>query len=398
VLSYALKEKFQFKKNPIEISLMNQKNSEQNKISRQIRINSEQNKIPLSKQIRFNQVSGGSKLSTLREELNDLNVFIVNTEVGIKQNPQSGSQEQEVYPVSANANTYFSYSYSIWKNIFYYPPSEAINHFWNYKFWMSKDNVNEDFIEFHFAEPTKLNTMTINWRLAPKRFKVEFRVKANGALIPVTEMVYKFKDIEDDGSRGSISKVLDQDSLMFNKPIFAKSVKISMWEPLKSRKFSISKVKFWNEKYTLLIQNKTFDSCKNFCLYINTNKPISGTKVEAMNCLSGMSTGDNRELWTLNANNSLNCFNKSNLCLSEDRGTKDIILKECGPLNPFYLHIKNDDTLSFRGYDNECIGMDTSTDQSPNFISKDTELIVTSEYDDEVYKKENVTSKFYLIL
>jgi len=378
LLSYSIKDKFQFKKNPIEIPLMNQRSSEQNK-------------IPISSQNRFNQISGRSRTNSLQE---DLNVFIINTKIGIKQNPTREQQEQEVYPYSADANTYFSWSFAWWRNIFYYPPSEAINRYYHYKYWMSKNNVNEDFIEFNFAIPTKINTMTIMWRLPPKRYKVEFRVRDNGPLIPVTEMQYKFKDIEDDGKPGQISKVMDNNSLMFQKAIFAKSIKISMWEPLKSKKFSIYKVKFWNQKDNLLIVNNAFDSCLNFCFYVNTDSPIVGTKVEAMNCLSGMSTGDNRELWSLNADNSLNYYMKPNLCLSEDMGSTDVILKECGPYNPFKMNVKFDDTLSFRGYEHQCITMDTSTNQSPNFIDMNTEFVVTSEYDDEVYKKQNVASKF----
>lgn len=352
---------------------------------------SEQKSTSIFRQNRFNQVSTRHKGKTLDDELN---IFIINTQIGIKQNPPAGSQEQEVYPSTAESNTYYQYSWRYWKNIFYYPPTEAINRGGSWKYWMSKNGVSEDFIEFFFAYPTKLNSMTIMWRLPPKRYKVEFRVRDAGPLIPVTEMQYKFKDIEDNGWPGSISKVLDNNSLMFQKPIFAKSVKISMWEPLKSEKFSIFKVKFWNQKDTILIVNKMFDSCKNYCFYVNSSKPLSGSRVQAVDCLGGMGTADNRELWMLNSDNSVAHFN-SHLCLSEDMGTHDVILKECGPYNPFRINVKPDDTLSFKGYESQCLVMDTSTNQTLNFINEQTDMSVTSEYDDEVYKKQNIASKFY---
>jgi hypothetical protein len=378
VLTNAIKEKFQIKKMPIEASSMN-------------KINSEQNTNTIFRQNRFSQVSNRHRVKTLEDELN---IFIINTNIGIKTNAPAGSQEQEVYPTTATSNTYYQYSWRWWKNIFYYPPVEAINRGGSWKYWMSKNGVTEDYIEFFFATPTKLNSMSILWRLHPKRYKVEFRVSDGGKLIPVTEMQYKYKDIEDDGRPGSISKVLDTNSLMFQKPIFAKSVKISMWDPLKSEKFSIFKVKFWNQRDTLLIVNKMFDSCKNYCFYVNTDKPLDGSRVQAADCLSGMSTADNRELWMLNSDNSVEHKN-SHLCLSEDMGTHDVILKGCGPYNPFKINVKTDDTLSFRGYEKDCLVMDTSTNQTLNFINIKTELSVTSEYDDEVYKKTNISSKYF---
>lgn len=360
------------------------------------KINFDKNNSKIFDKNRFTEVSSESTLND-RHRKNDLDVFIMNTIIGLKSSPKAGSQEEEVFPSYADSHSYFgsdwkpgvSWLPQLWNNLSYQPQNTINKTEYGSKYWLSTHGVQSDYLQFNFEEPTKLNVMTIKWRMAPTTFKVEFKVRDDGPYIPMTETFYKYRKIELNGEPGSIAKVLSQDSLTFQKPIFAKSVKISMWDPLKSSKFGIDKVLFYKAKDIIMLTNKSYNKCKNYCMYVNTNVIREGTRVCAIDCLSGMSTADNRELWTLNANNKLSYFNNGQYCLGTDMQTKQIILKNCEE-NEFILNFKADDTISFRGYENECIVMDTSKDMSDNFLGADTDLVATSEYDDEVYKKANI--------
>lgn len=345
--------------------------------------------------VKKNDFAREFRFSSNQNKLMDeqLNVFIKNTEILIdKPASNKNDAEQELFPSNANSGTYYSWGFAWWTYLSF-PPTNAI-HGRSFSYWLSKNDVNTDFIEFFFERTTKVDSLLIDWRLPPTSFKVEFRVKDNGALIPVTERFYKYKPISIDGHQKAISSADPKNALVFEKPIFVKSIRITMWDPLKSHKFSINKVRFWNIKTTMMVINESVDPCKQICWYVNTSKPVEGTQVEGMDCLSGMSTADNRELFQYWGDRTVRTYN-DHFCVGFDIQNNDVILKECKTSSPFQLLINTDNTMSFKGYENMCIGLDNSKTISDNFVTEKTDLTVSSEYDRSLFKKENILSKIF---
>lgn len=345
------------------------------------------NKNDLEKFYRFIQ----SKNTNGIKIKDEINIFIMNTEVLPSKPPAKKLEdEQEVFPRYARSGTFYSWGFAWWTFLSFPPENSIFGR--SSKYWMSKNGVNEDFIEYSFEVVTKIDSMQIEWRLPPKTFKVEFKVTDNGAYIPLTEKFSKFEELNKDGSKGNLSQVTPMNALIFMKPIFAKAIKISMWEPLKSHKFSITKTRFYNEITTMVIVNQSVDKCAEFCLYVNTNKPVDGTAVEALNCLNGIATADNRELFQYYQDRSIRTYNDKK-CLGFDIANNKVILKDCDYGTPFKVLTNKDNSLSFQGYENMCIVLDTATSISDNFVGDSTDLKASSEYDRGLYKKENILSK-----
>jgi len=330
------------------------------------------------------------KNSLLQEQLN---VFIANTEVSVsKPAGKKNGDEQEIYPIKANSGTFYSWGFSWW-TFLSFPPNNTIQGR-SHSYWLSKKDVNEDYLEYHFEIPTKIDSMTIDWRLPPTSFLVEFLVKENGAWIPLIERYYKYKAIDKNGHRMDLSSVSNSNALMFRKPVFAKAIKITMYNPLKSHKFGVYKIRFYNHKTTMVILNQSVDPCKQICFYVNTNKAKEGTTVEGTDCLAGLATADNRELFQYWNDRTIRTYNSSKLCIGFDMLSHNVILKSCNSSSPFTFLNNPDSTLSFKGFENMCLSLDTSKSLSDNFINENTEIKASSEFDKEVYKKENIRSKF----
>jgi hypothetical protein len=332
----------------------------------------------------------GGYMTALREEESQ-NIFIMNTEpFEDKPAAASSEREQEVNPRSARSGTYYHWGFAWW-TFLAFPPENTINGR-SFSYWLSKDGVKEDYIEYSFDIPTKLDSMLIHWRLAPTSFKLEFRVKDDGPLIPLTNKILKFEKITKDGKKGSLSQVSEKNAFKFNKPIFVKSLRITMNDPLKSNKFSIFKTRFFNIITTMMIVNQTIDPCKQYCFYINTDKPRDGTAVEAVDCLSGMSTADNRELFQYYSDRSVRNYNSKH-CVGFDPLSKEVVLRDCLASSAYKINTNEDNSLSFVGYEKDCLYLDNSSNKSANFVDDKTQVFATSEFDKEVYKKENILSK-----
>lgn len=376
---------------PTKLKIMSDQNNSKNEINNDINSyrftqlsDHNANKSQSSLQVKVPVVNKKQK-----DESN--NVFIMNTELSEnKANASSDDQEQEIFPEHARSGSHYQWGFS-WLNFLTFPPENTINGK-SVSYWLSKDGVKEDFVEYYFETPTKIDNMVINWRLPPSSYKLEFRVSEDGPLIPLTNIEKKYEKITSDGKQGSYGSVWDNNAFKFNKPIFAKTIKITMYEPLKSNKFSIFKTRFYNNRTTLMIINQSLNSCKQLCLYINTDKPVDGTNLEAIECLSGMSTADNRELFQMYSDRSIRKYN-TNLCVGFDSATKEVILKDCNYSTPYKIITNKDNSLSFYGYEKECIYINNSSSISNNFIDKNTEIIVNSELDNGTYKKENILSK-----
>lgn len=330
---------------------------------------------------------------------NEINFYVMNTELAtIKENKNRDLQEQEVYPFNAASMTHFSLkiSWFFWA-LRDYPAQNSISGR-SWQGWRSKRKVPNvdtyDWVDYFFPEKVKLDTILIEWTYRPSIFKVSFNTRENGPFIAVTDQVYKYHAINHDGSRGEVSKVTYTDVLNFKKAIFAKTIRIEMWNPIDKMLFGIRQTKFYNNITRMLIVNKTLDPCRNICMYVNTDVPRENTVIQGMSCVSGMLTADNREIFQYYNDKSLRSLN-GNLCVGFDTLSKEIILRGCRD-NPFFVKVNTDFSLSFLGYETECIGLETDNNMSENFITEKTEIEVSNEYDRNVYKKENMLSKLFL--
>ena len=161
-------------------------------------------------------------------------------------------------------------------------------------------------------------------------------------------------------------------------------------KPFFNNYFAINKVRFFQKRSYILIKNELIDYCTNQCFYINTDKPRNNILVESYPCLEVLNLADNRELFIYYNDRSLRLANDHNKCIGFN-GAKEIILKTCNDYEPTYaVDFKTDGTLYFHGYESECIYVDGSTHYSENFVNQQTEIIVTSEGDQQTYKKENI--------
>lgn len=331
-----------------------------------------------------------------KNEPGDINSYILNTEVADKKvSANPSDEEQEVYPTTASASSSHlkkSFLFFNWGGV--YAPEDTISG--HDGKWMSNENSKYEYLIHTFEMPTKIDIMQILWEIPPTSFLVEFNVEDKGKFIPLTRQEIKYHPINEKGERQTISYVSMENTLYFKKPIHAKNIKINMWDPLKNKQFAVDKVKFYNIKSFITIVNQTVNECANYCMYVNTDKPKVGTLVEAADCLSGMSLGDNREVFELSFDRSLRTFN-NRLCVGFHTQTSELQLYECQSPAQYKIIFNQDGSLSFKYYEKMCIYIDKSANLSDNYVKfkneNDIQVSSTFEGQSEKYKKSNVVCK-----
>ena len=113
----------------------------------------------------------------------------------------------------------------------YYPASNALKN--NDSYWLSKRNVEHDHWEAVFSVPQKLDVIEIKWRLQPKEFRVFIKLDDNSDFIAVTEMYTMSSFVTPEGKIQEQSAISEYSAVVFNKPVFAKSIRINLNNPLK---------------------------------------------------------------------------------------------------------------------------------------------------------------------
>ena len=167
----------------------------------------------------------------------ELNPFLLNTDHLFKK-PISSPMDHEVQVMNmiARSKTFFSFG-SGERKVFYpaYKALVGINH----EKWLSRIHVENEIWEAQFKVPQKLDTICIEWLNPPKYLKLWFKLDEETEFIPITELIEKQKAVNEDGKNPSPESVSDTDCFVFNKPLYAKKLRISMSHPLKSNCFSI---------------------------------------------------------------------------------------------------------------------------------------------------------------
>ncbi len=319
--------------------------------------------------------------------MKDRNLLLLNAEVvNAKPPSDKDSGEIQVFPQQALAGTEFSWTF-LWWTAMHFPAQNALKSDNNY--WLSARGREHDHWEAVFATPQKIDEIEIHWRLAPKRFRVFFKLDEKEDYLPVTDVVHKTSFVNKEGKIQDKDAYSEYNAVVFHKPIFARRIRINLNEPIKKQSFSILSVKFYQKKTTLLIKNELMDESEHWCYYVNTNLPVQNTKVEAYPCLKALTLQNNNELWIHNTDSTIRHYN-SDLCLAFDV-ENELVLKSCGAYNPaFTVQNRKDNSLYFTGYEKNCLVMDESKKISGNFISDDTDVIVTSQADGQTFKKENI--------
>jgi hypothetical protein len=315
------------------------------------------------------------------------NLLMMNSEVlNAKPPTDKDDFESDVFPNSANAGSEFKWSF-LWWTIMHFPARNALKSDGTY--WLSTRGRQHDHWEAVFDQPQKIDVIDIKWRLAPKRFRVFIKLDDKSDYIPVTGVFEKTSFINKEGKISSKDAISEYNAIVFHKPIFAKRVRINLNEPVKHGSFSIFYVKFYQKRTTILVKNELIDSTQQYCMYVNTDMPTDGTKVEVYPCLRSLTLANNNELWVYYNDSSIRHYN-SKLCLGFDV-ENDLALRHCGDYNPsFTVKLRHDSTMYFTGYEEKCIVIDERKKVSSSFLNEDTEVTVTSQADQQTFKKENI--------
>ncbi len=295
-------------------------------------------------------------------------------------------KEQEVFPTTANAGTEFSWGFLFW-SFMNYKATNALSGSQSY--WLSQRNVQHDHWEAVFKTPQKIDVIEIKWRLPPKRFRIFFKLDDSSDFIPATDVYDKSAFLSSEGQISNQEAVSLENAVVFNKPIFAKRVRINLNEPLKKNSFSIFQVKFYQKQTVILVKNQLYDPCINYCWYINTDKPRENISVEAYPCVPSVVMANDEDLFVYGNDQSIRHY-LTNHCVGFSK-TNELVLKHCSDNNPAYtVRFHGDQTIFFTGYHDQCLVIDDAKKTSPNYVTHETDVIITSQADNQTYKKENI--------
>ena len=300
-------------------------------------------------------------------------------------NPENGEDVSEIYPLDAHAGTTFSHGYLLmFKEEF-----SAKNALANQKlYWRSKNGVNDDYWEAVFDKPTKIDQIVIKWKFIPKYFKLYYKADLKYKYTDCTDRYEKYSYITNDGKVRSKDGVSKDNTIIFHKPIIAKTLRISLAEPLNGGYFGIETIHFYQHASHIVITNSLVNKSKQLCLFVNSDMPQKGDIIEALPCDEVISNGRNNEIFIQNIDKSVMHMN-SGLCIGFNPAS-ELILTKCQKYSPPYTIVNNIDlTLSFTGYPTKCISIDTLNKQPPNFITSETTVLASSDLDPN-YRKENI--------
>lgn len=321
------------------------------------------------------------------ETTEEKNEYTLNADVYETKLPASTTDiENEVFPKTAKAGTTYVWSFLFWKKNDYAATCAISN---KPKYWMSRKRVKNDYWEAYFDKPTKISKIVIDWKNAPKRFKVFFNYDSTKSeYIPATPNYSKFDHVTKSATKSSKSALSLENTIIFNRPILAKQIKIAMSEPINNSFFAINSVSFYEMTNHIIIKNEVLLKSTQLCLFVNSNKIKVGEVVEAYSCLEAVGIGNNNEIFIQDINKSIRHMN-SGLCLGFNKASELALTKCSKYAPPFTLQARSDLSLFFTGYPNKCLVIDITNKSNVNFISPLTEVITTSDLDNS-YSKKNL--------
>jgi len=217
--------------------------------------------------------------------------------------------------------------------------------------------------------------------------KIMYKLNPNNDWISATETYSRdsLKDIN--GNKIPSSAISNYNSIYFKKPLICTAIRITMAQPLKKNSFSIEKVLFFKKINRGLIHTST--GSKKYCWYINSDLPREGIPIYAYPCIRTIMFASGNELFKLTTNRMIKLI-RTNYCAGYEESTKTIVLKICDNDESAYrIQYNYDSSMYFDKQIKTAIYMDTKVDVI-NIITPETEIIVSSEADQNQFKKENI--------
>jgi len=259
---------------------------------------------------------------------------------------------------------------------------------------VSQKDVENDYWEADFKKIERIDVIQIQWKLPPKRFKIFFKIDLQSEWIPASDIFVKYTLKDTNGVMIKNNDVSEYNTAYFNKPILCKKLRITMNEPLNKKSFSIINVNFYSKSNTGIMKaNKGKLNSSELCWFVNTDKPRPGSHLISYPCIDAISVGSGKELFDLEPNNFIKLHN-TDLCVGYSEKNTDIILKDCKEEKPAYkIEYDQDGSMYFKGRESLRISIENNIKNSINLINKNTEIIATSELDNEQNKKENIFSE-----
>lgn len=321
------------------------------------------------------------------ETTEEKNEYTLNADIYETKLPASTTDiENEVFPKTAKAGTTFSWGFLLWKKTEFTATCAISN---KAKYWMSRKRVKNDYWEAYFDKPTKISKIVIDWKNAPKKFKIFFNYDSTKSeYIPATPNYSKYDHVTQFATKSSKNALSLENTIIFNRPILAKQIKIAMSEPINNSFFAINSVSFYEMTNHIIIKNEVLLKNTQLCLFVNSNKIKVGEIVEAYSCLEAVGIGNNNEIFIQDINKSIRHMN-SGLCLGFNKASELALTKCSKYAPPFTLQTRSDLSLFFTGYPNKCLVIDITNKSNVNFISPLTEVITTSDLDNS-YSRKNL--------
>jgi hypothetical protein len=164
-----------------------------------------------------------------------------------------------------------------------------------------------------------------------------------------------------------------------------------MNEPTKKSSFSIFKVNFYSKRITGIFKAPKFPGANGIpCWYINTDKPREGSLLIAYSCIDSITMGTGNEIFNIETSGLIK-FQKTDFCVGYDGQTKEVMLKSCGEDRSAYqMKYDKDRSMYFIGEQSLALFIENKDKFGPNVINSETEIIATSELDNNQNRKENM--------
>lgn len=220
--------------------------------------------------------------------------------------------------------------------------------------------------------------------------KIFYKLDQETDWIPATEIFSRDELKDKQGNKIPIGSSSDYNTIYFKKPLLCTEFRIMMNLPVKKKSFSIEKVYFFQKISKGII--KTSVDPKKSCWYINTDVPRENVPIFTYPCTKVIMAGTGNEIFESTTNKMIKSL-ASGLCVGYSEVTKEVLLKSCENEGSAYVIQYNlDSSMYFDRNTDTAIYMDQKSDVT-NFINSETEIITSSEADQNQYKKENILLK-----
>lgn len=326
------------------------------------------------------------------------NSYIMNTVVNSENYEETKIEddEQEVKPMKATSIDHYKKS-TLMGNIDFSPNNCIKN---NSLSWKSQPTDEEE-LTFVFNDVTKLDKMTIHWINHPTTFQIFVKTSEDDKkdAIPATNVNRLYEPYGSHGEKKPQESVSKYTLIKFNQSLHVKLLSIKMNRPLNNI-FEVGKVKFFNQKTLVQIYNQTSCKCNNYCLYVNTNKPIEYDKIVGIDCNEAAYLSNLNELFYYGSDYTIKPKWDQKLLVgindvySMSTEKSDTNLKLFKDINSNLKIGHNDDgSIYFARTPELCVYIDKTRKELENYGNHNTSVDAPSDFSQVTSKFQNVFGK-----